>query len=72
MELLLLLLGVPVMWMLLAPARVIGRARGLPIFSTIIVGAIVIAGVFLFVWMGGKVPSADYQQGDVELRALLE
>lgn len=69
MELLLLLLIVPFIWLLLLPVRVMG-ARKVPLRSTGLLALAVVGGI-MFLNAKGEAP-ADYAAGDMELRALLE
>ena len=73
MELLLLLLLVPIVWLVLLPGRVAKRARA---FRFPIAG--LLAGSAVALWVGLQVFSAagpqsaiDYAAGDTELRAIL-
>jgi hypothetical protein len=72
MELLLLLLAVPFIWMLLLPVRVMGRARRLPVRSMGIMALIVVGGILVVTTMKSEAPRADYAAGDAALRAMLE
>ncbi len=72
MELLLLLLAVPFMWMLLLPVRVLGGRRRLPIRSAGILALVVVGGVLIVTTMKSEAPRADYAAGDAALRAMLE
>jgi hypothetical protein len=72
MELLLLLLAVPFIWMLLLPVRVMGRARRLPIRSFGIVALVVVGGVLIISTTNSEAPPTDYAAGDAALRAMLE
>jgi hypothetical protein len=72
MELLLLLLAVPLIWQLLLPARVFGRARRLPLRSAGIVALVVVGGLLVFTTTKREVSPVDYAAGDAALRALLE
>jgi hypothetical protein len=73
MELMLLLLAVPVLWLMLLPVRVVGRVRRLPFMSAGFVTALLIAGWLTLTVLNGKSPNpADYASGDAALRAMLE
>jgi hypothetical protein len=72
MELLLLLLAVPFIWMLLLPVRVMGRAQRLPVRSMGIMALIVVGGILVVTTMKSEAPRADYAAGDAALRAMLE
>jgi hypothetical protein len=69
---LLLLLAAPLLWLLLLPARVIGRARRLPIRSAGLVGLLVVGGLLISTTARQEPPSVDYAAGDAALRALLD
>ena len=71
MELLLLLLAVPFIWMLL-PVRVMGRERRLPVRSFGLLALVVVGGVLIISTMKNEAPPTDYAAGDAALRALLE
>jgi hypothetical protein len=72
MELLLLLLAVPFIWMLLLPVRVMGRERRLPVRSFGLLALVVVGGVLIISTMKSEAPPTDYAAGDAALRALLE
>jgi hypothetical protein len=72
MELLLLLLAVPFVWMLLLPVRVMGRERRLPVRSAGILALVVVGGILVVTTMKREAPPADYAAGDAALRAMLE
>ena len=74
MEILLLILIVPAVWLFFLPQRVLRRAGQLPMVKPAIVGAIVLVGWAMLVGLRDE-PSpkhADYAQSDAQLRALLE
>ena len=72
MELLLLLLLVPIIWLLLLPGRIAKRAR-----KYRFTGAGILAGVLVAGWIGIQAFSGaaqqrvDYAEGDDQLRAIL-
>jgi hypothetical protein len=71
MELLLLLLLVPIIWLVLLPGRIAKRAR-----KYRMAGASVLFGAMIAGWVGIQAfsaaqPKLDYSAGDTELRALL-
>ena len=72
MELLLLLLLVPIIWLLLLPGRIAKRAR-----KYRFTGAGILAGALVAGWIGIQAFSAppqqkvDYAEGDDQLRAIL-
>jgi len=71
MELLLVLLAAPLVWLLLAPVRALSRLRLHPFLGAGLLGALLVAA-----WLGlsgpGSSPSTTYATGDTQLRALLE
>jgi hypothetical protein len=72
-ELLLLLLAVPILWLLLLPARVVGRARKLPLAGPGVLAIIVVAGWFTYgALQGERTEAGDYAPGDTALRAILD
>lgn len=75
MELLLLLLLVPIIWLGLLPGRIAKRAREYRMAGASLLGGALVAG-----WIGLQVisspqqpaaPKVDYSAGDTELRAIL-
>jgi hypothetical protein len=70
---LLAILALPVIRMLLLPARVIGTVRRLPIGQMAIIGAVLVAGWFVLDAVSSpKESTGRYMRGDAEMRKLLE
>lgn len=66
------LLGLPLIRLLLLPARVVGTVKRLPIGQLAIVGAILIAGWFVLQSVTSpKESTGRYARGDAEMRQLL-
>ena len=66
------LLGLPLIRLLLLPARVVGTVRRLPIGQMAIIGAILIAGWFVIDALSNPRESTGrYARGDSEVRKLL-
>ena len=66
------LLGLPLIRLLLLPARVVGTVRRLPIGQVAIIGAVLIAGWFVLdVVSNPKESTGRYSRGDAEMRKLL-
>ncbi len=66
------LLALPLIRLLLLPARVVGTVRRLPIGQMAIIGAVLIAAWFaLDVISNPKESTGRYARGDVEMRKLL-
>lgn len=72
MELLLLLLAVPILWVALWPARALGRIRRHPMAGAGIVALLLVSGWIAFGVLWPPPPAADYASGDVQLRAMLD
>lgn len=73
MEVLLLILIVPALWLFFLPRRVLRRAGQLPMIKPAIVGAIVLVGWAMVSGINREpAPEADYARSDGQLRALLE
>ena len=69
---LLVLLALPVLRLLLLPARVVGTVRRLPIGQMAILSAVLIAAWFaLDAIANPKEPTGRYMRGDAEVRQLL-
>lgn len=72
MELLLLLLLVPIIWLGLLPGRIAKRARKYRVAGAgVLVGALVAGWVGIQAFSGPPAAKADYSAGDTELRAIL-
>lgn len=66
------LLALPLIRLLLVPARVVGTVRRLPIGQMAIVGAVLIAGWFVLDAISSPRESTGrYARGDAEMRKLL-
>lgn len=66
------LLALPLIRLLLLPARVVGTVRRLPIGQMAIIGAVLIAGWFVLdVVSNPKESTGRYARGDAEMRKLL-
>lgn len=66
------LVALPVIRLLLLPARVVGTVRRLPIGQTAIIGAILIAAWFTIDAISHpKEATGRYMRGDAEVRKLL-
>lgn len=72
MELLLLLLAVPLIWLLLLPARLMRRVGNLPVLGPILLAGVLVVGWALFVAAGGDTKLGNYTSGDTQLRAMLK
>jgi hypothetical protein len=59
MEILLLILAVPVLWLMLTPRRLLRRASDWPLLKPMIVGAVVLAGWMLVTVMQGPPHTAS-------------
>lgn len=69
---LLVLLALPLIRLLLLPARVVGTVRRLPIGQVAILGAVIIAAWFaLDAITNPKEPTGRYMRGDADMRKLL-
>ena len=66
------LLGVPLLRLLLLPARVVGTVKRLPIGQMAIVGAVLIAAWFVLdAVTSPRESTGRYMRGDAEVRKLL-
>lgn len=66
------LLALPLLRLLLLPARVVGTVKRLPIGQMAIIGAVLIAAWFVLdVVSNPKESTGRYARGDVEMRKLL-
>jgi hypothetical protein len=72
MELLLLLLAVPLIWLLLLPARLMRRVGNLPVLGPILLAGVLVAAWALFAAAGGDTKLGTYVGGDTQLRAMLD
>jgi hypothetical protein len=72
MELLLLLLLVPVIWLMLLPSRIAGTVRRHRVTTAAVLTALAIGGLLLLQVNHPPAPAADYAEGDATLRAMLE
>ena len=72
MELLLLLLLVPIVWLLMLPGRIAKRARKYRFTAAgILVGVLVAGWIGVQAFSGAGRQRVDYAEGDDQLRALL-
>lgn len=72
MELLLLLLLVPIVWLLLLPGRIAKRARKYRFTAAgILAGALVAGWIGVQAFSGAAQQRVDYAEGDDQLRAIL-
>lgn len=71
MELLFLLLLIPVVWLMLLPARIAGTVRRYRFAGAGVLAAIAVGGLLLLLLTHPQ-PVTDYAQGDAALRAMLE
>ena len=66
------ILALPVIRLLLLPARVVGTVKGLPIGQMAIIGAVLIAAWFVLAAISApKESTGRYMRGDAEVRKLL-
>ena len=73
MELLLLLLLAPVIWLVFLPARVMGHVRRYPFAEAGVIAGLLLAAWLGFNALGGAPQTTDaYERGDEQLRALLD
>lgn len=72
MELLFLLLLIPVVWLMLLPARIAGTIRRHRVAGAAVIAAVAIGGLLMLQFGQSVEAPADYAQGDTALRALLE
>lgn len=75
MELLLLILIAPALWLLFLPRRVARRIGQFPMIKPAVVGAILLVGWAMLSGLRGTDPPApawDYARGDTALRAMLD
>lgn len=72
MELLLLLLLVPIVWLLMLPGRIAKRARKYRFTAAgILVGVLVASWIGVQAFSGAGQQRVDYAEGDDQLRAML-
>ena len=72
MDLLLLLLAVPLLWLLLLPARLLRRLGKQPMIGPIVLAGLLVAGWAIFATGDGDTRRVSYAEGDTQLRAMLE
>lgn len=72
MELLLLLLLIPVVWLTLLPSRIAGTLRRHKFAGVAVLVAIAIGAFVMLQLSHPPEPTADYAEGDAALRAMLE
>jgi D-alanyl-lipoteichoic acid acyltransferase DltB (MBOAT superfamily) len=73
MELLFLILLVPVIWLVMLPARLAGAAKRHRFTGFGIIAALAVVGYFTMQILAAQPePRADYTHGDAALRAMLE
>ena len=70
--LLLLVLIVPAVWILVAPAGMLRRVGENPFAKPLVVGLLLLAGWIAVSSLGGNGAQSNYSAGDVQLRALLD
>lgn len=72
MELLLLLLLIPVLWLVMLPSRIAGTLRRHRFAGAGVLGVIAVGGFVMLQLNHPAEPTADYSPGDAALRAMLE
>lgn len=72
MELLLLLLLIPIVWLLLLPSRIAGTLKRHRFAGAGVLAAVALGGFLLLQLNHPAEIPADYAQGDAALRAMLE
>ena len=66
------ILALPLIRLMLLPARVVGTVKRLPIGQMAIIGAVLIAAWFVLAAISGpKEATGRYMRGDAEMRKLL-
>jgi hypothetical protein len=72
MELLLLLLLIPVVWLMLLPSRIAGSLKRHRYAAAAVVAIVALGGLLVLQFRQPEQTHTDYAQGDSALRALLE